>query len=94
MQILGGQGCIYTPVQTPTEVTADPQALANNYFIYFDHPDWGKIKMTGFPWDFSETPATCRRRAPKLGEHTDEILSEIGYRDEEIRKLREEKVVG
>lgn len=93
MNILGEEGCIYTPVQTPTEVTNDPQALANDYFIYFDHPEWGKIKMTGFPWDFSETPATCRRRAPKLGEHTDEILSEIGYGDEEIGKLRQEKVV-
>ncbi len=93
-RILGEEGCIFAPVQTPTEVTNDPQALANNYFINFDHPDWGMIKMTGFPWDFSETPATCRQRAPKLGEHTNEILSGLGYSEEEIATLRQEKVIG
>jgi len=49
MKILKEEGCIFTPVQTPTEVTNDPQAIANNYFIHFDHPDWGKTKMAGFP---------------------------------------------
>lgn len=93
MKILRKEGCIYTPVQTPTEVTEDQQALANNYFIYFDHPDWGKIKMTGFPWDFSDTPASCRRKAPGFGEHTDEILSSLGYKEEDIKKLRDDKII-
>ena len=75
------------------EVTNDPQALANDYIINVDHTDWGKIKMTGFPWDFSDTPATCRTRAPTFGEHTDEILSGIGYSKEDINKLKEEKVI-
>ncbi len=92
-EILGEAGCIFTPVQTPTEVTRDPQALANDYFISVDHPDWGDIKMTGFPWDFSETPAAWRRKAPGFGEHSDEILKEAGYTDEEIATLRESGVV-
>lgn len=88
MEILKAEGCIYTPVQSPKEVTEDEQAFANNYMVNIDHPDWGKMKMTGFPWDFSETPATWRRRAPGFGEHSEEILLELGYSKEEIEQLR------
>jgi len=76
-------------VQSLTEVTNDPQAFANNYIIEVDHPEWGKLKQVGFPWDFSETPAAWTKRAPKLGEHTEEILSELGYSTEEIAKIKE-----
>jgi CoA:oxalate CoA-transferase len=86
-------GCICTPVQSPTEVTQDPQAYANRYLIEVDHPTWGRTKQVGFPWDFSETPASWRREAPKLGQHTEEILKEIGYSEEDIRQLRGSKVL-
>ena len=45
------------------------------------------------PIDLSDTPGTYRRRAPLVGEHTDEILREIGYRDAEIAALHAEKIV-
>jgi len=93
MQILKREGCIFTPVQTLTEVANDSQALANHYFVEMDHPEWGKVKMVGFPWDFSETPASCRRRAPQLGEHTNEILSELGYSTDDVMTLKEEGVI-
>jgi len=93
MDILDQEGCIFTPIQTPAEVTDDPQALANHYFAHFDHPSWGRIKITGFPWDFSDTPASCRRSAPEFGEHTDEILSELGYSAEDIGVFRESGAV-
>jgi len=92
-RILEKEGCIFTPIQTLLEVTRDPQALANNYFIDVPHPAWGKTRMTGFPWDFSETPASWRREAPSFGQHTDEILTEAGYGRDDIAELRKEGVI-
>jgi CoA:oxalate CoA-transferase len=91
--ILKEEGCIFTLVQTLEEVTRDPQALANNYFINVPHPLWGNTKMTGFPWDFSDTPASWRRKAPSFGEHTDEIMAEAGFTGEDIAGLRAEGVI-
>ncbi len=89
---LSKEGCICTPIQSPGEVCQDPQALANNYFIDVDHPAWGRVRQVGFPWDFSETPATWRREAPGLGQHTDEILAELGYSKEDIQNLKGSKI--
>jgi crotonobetainyl-CoA:carnitine CoA-transferase CaiB-like acyl-CoA transferase len=92
LQILHKEGCICTPIQSPIEVSNDEQAIANNYFIYADHPVWGRIKMVGFPWDFSETPAEWQREAPEFGQHSEEILLELGYTWEDIAKLKEEEI--
>jgi len=93
MEILRQAGCIFTPVQSLMEVTRDPQAAANEYFMEVDHPEWGRLKVAGFPWSFSQTPASWRRRAPRFGEHTNEILSGLGYGADEIRELREESII-
>jgi crotonobetainyl-CoA:carnitine CoA-transferase CaiB-like acyl-CoA transferase len=92
LTILKESDCICTPVQSPLEVANDPQALANHYFINVEHPEWGKIKMVGFPWDFSETPAAWQRKAPEFGEHTDEILCALGYGREEIAGFKSEGI--
>jgi CoA:oxalate CoA-transferase len=92
-KILKEEGCIFTPIQTPLEVSNDPQAFANHYFINVPHPAWGKIKMVGFPWDFSETPASWRREAPAFGQHSGEILSELGFSMDEIAHLKTEGVI-
>ncbi len=92
MEIFKKENVIYTPVQSASEVFNDPQALANKYIVDFNHPVWGKIKMLGFPWTFYETPVSIRREAPELGQHTEEILLELGYTWEDIAKLKEEGV--
>jgi CoA:oxalate CoA-transferase len=93
MKILKNAECIFTPIQTLTEVTNDPQARANEYFIEVDHPEWGRQKLLGFPWSFSETPASWRRPAPGMGQHTDEVLLQLGYTGEEIERLRKEGAI-
>jgi CoA:oxalate CoA-transferase len=92
MQQLKTGGCISTAIQSLAEVVQDPQALANNYIIEVDHPALGRSKQVGFPWDFSETPASWRKEAPKLGENTEEILLDLGYSKEELAKLKESGV--
>jgi crotonobetainyl-CoA:carnitine CoA-transferase CaiB-like acyl-CoA transferase len=93
MQILGEHGCIFTPVQDIKDVVEDPQVMANRYMIEIEHPAYGPTKTMGFPWDLSETPASWRRGAPKLGEHTEEVLLAIGYSKEALEKFREDGVI-
>jgi crotonobetainyl-CoA:carnitine CoA-transferase CaiB-like acyl-CoA transferase len=92
-EIFKKEGLIYSPIKTLTEVVDDPQALANNYVTWFDHPVLGRTKMVGFPWDYSQTPASVRREAPELGQHTEEILLEMGYSWDNITELKDEKAI-
>ena len=76
------------------ELKNDSQIIENNYIVDFEHPVLGKIKIPGYPAHFSECDIKTISAAPKLGEHTDEILSEIcGYSDDEIKAMREEEVI-
>jgi crotonobetainyl-CoA:carnitine CoA-transferase CaiB-like acyl-CoA transferase len=93
LKILSDAGCICTPIQTPTEVVNDPQARANDYFISVDSAATDNLNMVGFPWSFSSTPASCRRTAPEFGQHTGEILVELGYKNEEIEAMKQEGAI-
>ncbi len=84
---------IYGLVQTPMEVTKDPQAIANNIFADVEHPALGKIKMVKQPIDFHQNPVTLKTTAPELGQHTEEILLDIGYSWEDITRLKEQQVI-
>jgi crotonobetainyl-CoA:carnitine CoA-transferase CaiB-like acyl-CoA transferase len=84
---------ICAPVQDHEAVIADEQALANDYIIDIDHPLAGPMQAVGFPWKFSETPAQAAAAAPELGQHTEEILLDLGYTWEEIGALREGKAI-
>lgn len=77
-----------------TDLANDRQILENEYLVDLDHPTLGPVKMPGYPGHFSETSANAVRAAPELGEHTDEVLTELaGLTSEEIRNLREEGVI-
>jgi crotonobetainyl-CoA:carnitine CoA-transferase CaiB-like acyl-CoA transferase len=77
------------------ELVAHPQFEANDTVVEVDHPRDGKMKMIGLPIKFKGTPLSHHsRHAPLLGEHTREILVELGYTTEEIEKLYDQGVIG
>jgi len=82
----------WAPVQTPEEVYDDPQTLANGFLRHVDYPDGG-LKVPVPPVLFDEE-AGDPPRAPDYGEHTDDILSELGIDAAGISRLRQAGVVG
>jgi crotonobetainyl-CoA:carnitine CoA-transferase CaiB-like acyl-CoA transferase len=82
------------PINDYAQVFADPQVLAREMTIEIDHPTLGRIRTLGSPIKMSATPPDVRRRAPRLGEHTDEILRDLGLTPEEIAGLRRDGAIG
>ena len=80
-------------VYEPEEMAADPQVQARDMIVELEHPVHGKIKQFGLPIKLSETPGAARTPAPHTGEHTDAVLRELGVTDQDIKGLRDRKVV-
>jgi formyl-CoA transferase len=72
------------PINTYEEVYRDPQVRARGMVAEVDHPALGRLRMPGPPVKMSETPPTADRPAPLLGQHTRDVLREVGYSDVEI----------
>jgi alpha-methylacyl-CoA racemase len=78
---------------TLDEVENDPQVKARQMVLELDAPDGKRVKQVGVSLKFSDTPGSVRRLAPKTGEHTDEILRELGYRDADVARWREQGAI-
>jgi formyl-CoA transferase len=76
------------PILNYAEVFDSPQARAREMAVEVDHPILGPTRAIGTPLKLSATPLDARRRAPMLGEHTDEVLAAAGYSQDEIEQLR------
>jgi len=94
IDILSVNNLVWSPVTTPLEVTRDEQARANDFFMKWDHPDYGPIEVLNTPIKLSKTKTKITRKAPGIGEHTDEILRTLGYDSEETARLKASGAVG
>ncbi|MDD5039203.1 MAG: CoA transferase [Dehalococcoidales bacterium] len=90
---LDKEGLPWSPLQTLPEVINDPQARANDFFIAFEHPTYGRIEVVANPVKLSKTPETIRLPAPEFGQHTEEVLLEYGYTWDDISRFKELGVI-
>lgn len=88
-----GFDILWDPGNTFADLIEDPQAVATDCFVSFEHPSKGQIKLPATPIELSETPPSIRRHAPEFGEHTEEVLLEMGYTWEDITAFKEAKVI-
>jgi crotonobetainyl-CoA:carnitine CoA-transferase CaiB-like acyl-CoA transferase len=86
-------GLIWAPAQTPVEVINDPVALENEYIIEYEHFNYGKLKGIRCPIQLKGTPERTPFGAPEFGQHTEEVLLELGYTWEQIGEFKEKKVI-
>jgi crotonobetainyl-CoA:carnitine CoA-transferase CaiB-like acyl-CoA transferase len=84
---------VWAYVHTIKSALEDPQVEANNFLVDVEHPVVGKMKSVNSPIIFNETPITSRTPAPDLGQHSEEILLELGYSWEDISRFKERGVI-
>jgi crotonobetainyl-CoA:carnitine CoA-transferase CaiB-like acyl-CoA transferase len=85
---LAAEGVPAAPIRMQSRIHEDPQVIANGLLLELEHAQCGPIRVPGPVARFTSTPSEVRRLAPLLGEHTDEVLTEIGVTPEELASLR------
>jgi crotonobetainyl-CoA:carnitine CoA-transferase CaiB-like acyl-CoA transferase len=81
------------PVNTYEQTFADPQVKHNQMAVEVEHARVGPLKVGGVPVKFKKTPGTVHLAPPILGQHTREVLQELGLSDADMERLRQQGVV-
>ena len=84
---------LVAPVHGYADVVQSEQARANGYIQTVEHPSLGELPVVGAPIEMSDARIEPRGPAPELGQHTEELLLELGYGWEEITRLRDDEVI-
>ena len=87
LKIFDKSGVPLIVVNRLEDLVNDPHLVATGFWQFQDHPTEGRLRMPKFPVNFGSTPADIRRHAPRLGEHTEEVLREAGVSAEAIAAL-------
>ena len=90
---LNAQTIPWAPVQNLPEVCHDPQARANDFFVAYDHPTYGKMEGVANPIHLSQTQAVQRMPCPEFSQHTEEILLENGYTWDDIIRFKDQGII-
>lgn len=80
-------------INTAAEALSDPHIIERGMIVELEHPALGWVKSLATPVHLSDTPLVYYRHPPTLGEHSDEVLAELGYSQEEIHQLRQQGVI-
>jgi len=94
IEVLEPQGVLCGEINTLEEAAQDPQVLANDMVVEMEHPRVGKLRLFGTPIRLYGTPASLRIPPPDLGEHTKQVLAELGYSEDEIREFERQGALG
>jgi crotonobetainyl-CoA:carnitine CoA-transferase CaiB-like acyl-CoA transferase len=92
--LLSAQGVPCTAVNSIDQVVVDEQVLAREMIVSVEHPAAGAIRMAGLPVKLSQNPGAVRSAAPMLGQHSAEVLREIGFSQADIERLHQSRVIG
>lgn len=94
LAILEEAGIPCGPINSAADVFHHPQAEARQLVLEADHPTAGTVRFPGFPYKLSGTPASVRYPPPMLGQHTDEILTELlGFSPEQVADYHQRGIV-
>ena len=94
LELLAAHDIPAAPVQPLLDFFEDPAVRHHDLVHEYEHPEVGRLRLVGQPIAFTETPTRDPGPPPTLGQHTDEILCELGYTDAEIAALRARRVLG